>query len=376
MDVQHGYELARELHARLWPEEEEESGEGASEAQQNGEGEGEENQEVTSDEGEKRSKDEDTDVPKNNDGKVRIDWSDLIGDDHHDKMPEGVKGDEEADYEINYAGWTTQDGGQYYPDSHIDSVPMYKNPPPLRDGDYHPDTSFANQMRRYIQSTNRASWETNRLTGRINKRALKRIRTGTSEFNRKVFQRRQDSRAINTCITLLVDWSGSMSGDRAKIASNAAATLVDCFEGVLGVPVEVLAHTVFSKLTMYHIKDYGARMTGHDVYNGLWNNEMCGNADGDALLYARDRIVKRPEKRKLIISIADGMPADSFDWGDPASLLTRAIESTRNEGIEVYGIGAQHENIGIFYGKDSVVINDLSDLSRTLLNVAQTFVLE
>jgi cobalamin biosynthesis protein CobT len=243
---------------------------------------------------------------------------------------------------------------------------------------YHPDTSFANQLRRYIQSTAKVGWENNRLTGkRINKRALKRIVTGTREYNRRVFQRKHDKQALNTCITLLVDWSGSMYGTRAEIAANAAAILTDCFENVLGVPVEVLGHTERrGGLWMYNIKKYGERLSGQDVFNRFKKCEMSGNADADALLYTYDRIRNRPEKRKIVLSISDGCPADCYDYNtDPGTMLVHTVNMIRGEGVEVHGIGAEHPQVKEFYGSDSEVVMDLASLAPTLLNAAKKFVL-
>jgi hypothetical protein len=374
MSVADGYTLARELHARVWPHEEEKD----PEAQQNEAGEDEENQEDSKGESESCNNSESGDdeegesVPKN----ISIDWKDLVNDDHADKLDDGDP-DPDGEYEINYTGWTPQTG-EYYPrdqvivkhPSHEDELPRW-----CEYEDYDPDTSVANQIRRYIQSKNRAAWQTNRLSGRINKRALKRIRTGTREFNRKIFQKRTDTEAMDTAIMLLVDWSGSMSGERSYIAAGAAATLSDCFERILGVPVCVLGHTDGLRLEMIHAKDFGERRTGAEIYRSLFSVEMCGNADGDALLYAYDIMRKRPESRKIIISISDGNPADSFS-GCPATLLKQAIDMIRTTDVELYGVGAQHRNVHLFYGDDSVVIDNLDELNECILNIAKGFVLK
>lgn len=386
-------DLAMEVFARLWPEQapdeqpqpqpeqgegEGEAQQGEGEAQQNGDGNPEDNQEDGEGKGEKCSKNEPS-SQEHGDGEQKeaftIPWDKIVGSEH-DATPAGSMCD------IDYAGWS-QGPVECFPDDMIETVEVDDTRRPWRHTrglEYNPDTTFANQMRRHIQSEARDRWETNRKTGRLNVRAIKRIKTGTKEHNRRIFKRRFDHEAINTCITVLVDWSGSMYGGRDEIAANAAGLLVDSFERVLRVPVEVLGHTACDdRLVMYEIKPYGDRADGETVVERLKQHEMSGNADGDALLYAWERIKARPEKRKIIIAIADGQPADTYggyDVTDAGSVLTFAIEQVRKSKVEVYGIGAQHAGIKEWYGEDSEVVMELDEMSRVLLRVAEKFVLK
>jgi hypothetical protein len=381
MSVEDGMRLSRELAERLWPEEAQQNEDMRS---KKASGESEENQEDSDGEpceaqqnGDDEEEGEGPSSQEPKQGDWTVDWKDLLNDDHKDK----IEGAPAGGMNIDYTGWSAGEMGTYYPDSDIYQTNEFDSLEETYEGsnlEFHPDTSFANQLRRYIQSTAKVGWENNRLTGkRINKRALKRIVTGTREYNRRVFQRKHDKQALNTCITLLVDWSGSMYGTRAEIAANAAAILTDCFENVLGVPVEVLGHTERrGGLWMYNIKKYGERLSGQDVFNRFKKCEMSGNADADALLYTYDRIRNRPEKRKIVLSISDGCPADCYDYNtDPGTMLVHTVNMIRGEGVEVHGIGAEHPQVKEFYGSDSEVVMDLASLAPTLLNAAKKFVL-
>jgi hypothetical protein len=391
LDEEQTRDLAMELFARLWPEQEagkapedqpsegeEGEGEGGeqSETQQNGDENPEENQGDAEGKGEKRSKNEPSSQEHGKVKEFTIPWDEIVGSEH------GVDPETTSTMDIDYTGWHRGEV-KCYPDERIETVDVDDSRPPWRPGRerqlaYNPDTTFANQMRRHIQSEARDTWETNRKTGRLNVRAIKRIKTGTKEHNRRIFKRRTDHEAINTCITVLVDWSGSMFGGRDAIAAGAAGLLVDSFERVLRVPVEVLAHTTgYKGLKMIEVKPYGDRSDGRTVVKRLAQHDLCGNADGDALLYAWDRIKARPEKRKIIISIADGQPADCYDYTtDAGSVLSFAIEEIRKSKVELYGIGAQHREIKDWYGDDSEVVMNLGEMSRVLLRVAEKFVLK
>jgi Mg-chelatase subunit ChlD len=309
-------------------------------------------------------------------------WTDMLMDQHEDKAEEGAsEGKARAEgMTISYEGWTPNGRSLFYDPSHIkvrDDFTRDEGSHYNCIGALHMDTSVANGIRRHIQAQNRTKFSGNRLSGkRINKRALKRIKTGTREYNRKVFQTREDKKDLNTCITLLVDWSGSMSGSRATIAASAAATLAECFGRVLGVPVEVLGHTTHDMTPrMLHIKEFDDKCLPPEELHRRFNwTDMSGNADGDALLYAYDRIRQRKEKRKIIIAIADGNPAQCRR-GDPATALHEAITCIReSKDVELYGIGAQHQNIRKFYGEQSQVITKLDELGPVLLEVAKEFV--
>ena len=394
LDEEQTRDLAMELFARLWPEQEagkapEDQPKGGGkgkgepkeegEVQQNGDGNPEDNQEDGEGEGEKCSKTEPSSQELGEGAEPKtftIPWDEIVGSDH------GVDPKSTSKLDIDYTGWSK---GEVvcYPDEHIETVKVNDARREWRPGReaqlaYNPDTTFANQMRRHIQSEAHDEWESNRKTGRLNVRAIKRIKTGTKEHNRRIFKRRTDHEGINTCITVLVDWSGSMHGGCDAIAAGAAGLLVDSFERVLRVPVEVLAHTTGGKgLQMIEVKPYGDRADGRTVVKRLAQHDLCGNADGDALLYAWDRIKARPEKRKIIISIADGQPADCFDYTtDAGSVLTFAIEEIRKSKVELYGIGARHEGIREWYGDDSEVVMNLDEMSKVLLRVAEKFVLK
>jgi hypothetical protein len=71
------------------------------------------------------------------------------------------------------------------------------------------------------------------------------------------------------------------------------------------------------------------------------------NLDGEALLWAAQRLAARPEKTKLLISISDGLPQAHL--GNTAELdrhlLTacKTIEAKKPDGMILFGIGGAGE---------------------------------
>lgn len=369
LTVPEAYDVARELYMRLYPDDA--APPTAEEAQQKEPGEGEENQ---GDEGEGTGKPQQKDGdPDNEDSSQEqdgdtftINWDKLLASDHKEMLHGNTP------LHVTYNGYSTG-GAEFFPDDKVHT---------LRADDMvdrelaEPDKALGNQLRRYVQSKARSKWETERRSGRINKRALKRIVMGTEDRHRRVFQRRTDAEAINTAITLLVDCSGSMGiRDRDRSAAEAAATLVDAFSKVLRIPTEVIGHTYKYDGPELHVaKEFNEQRPGSEIGRSLLAIDMCGNADGDVLLAAAERLVKRKETRKIIVFISDGQPADSYA-GNAPGVLKLAVDEVNRMGLELYGIGIGFKELGHFI-PDYTYLPDDSPVTPVLLETVQKFVLK
>lgn len=375
--VQEVYDMSRDLFVRLWPEEPtppsaEEVQQNAAENGEGNQGDEEDSESKAQQNSDDSSQEQDGDGSGNSaHGTFSIKWEDLTVSDHGN-MTDEPDGDSELHIEYPDAAYKTGDV-TFYPDSDI-RVGSLRNHPHSETPVI--DTGIGNQLRRYVQSTNRSKWETERYTGRINKRALKRIVMGTEDRHRRVFQKRTDAEAINTAITLLVDCSGSM-GARARIekAAQAAGTLVDGFAKGLRIPVEVLGHTTGLGLEMYEIKKFNEHVDGKTVAERLLRTRMSGNADGDALMFAAERLAKRTEKRRILVMIADGQPTDAYEWCDASEVLHVAVSEVGRMGLELYGIGIGYPDINKWI-PNSTYISDRDEVTPVLLETCQKFVLK
>jgi cobalamin biosynthesis protein CobT len=99
------------------------------------------------------------------------------------------------------------------------------------------------------------------------------------------------------------------------------------------------------------------------------------NADADAILMAGERLLKRREKRKILMVLSDGEPAwrsrmkgKGSNWEDYANQLTRDVVHTMEaKGIETVGIGIQSTSVASFYERHAVVSN-MDDLGKQMLD--------
>ena len=180
--------------------------------------------------------------------------------------------------------------------------------------------------------------------------AADRIRSATSK------EALQD-----TVVSLLIDHSGSMRGQRMLLAAGATTIACDLLDN-LGVKQEVLGFTTVcwrggrsrkkwlragcppypGRLNdLLHIVYCNAsqRLNPHDCANMLRPGLLKENLDGEAIQWAAARLRKRQESRKCIIVVSDGAPVDdfnadgerwpvsgtSFAWNVSVSLRKRAI---------------------------------------------------
>ena len=56
------------------------------------------------------------------------------------------------------------------------------------------------------------------------------------------------------------------------------------------------------------------------------------NIDGEALDWAHQRLLGRPEQRRILMMISDGAPVDDFDAFGQSGQLSRAPPALRDRG--------------------------------------------
>lgn len=236
---------------------------------------------------------------------------------------------------------------------------------------------FANKIKRLLLIETRSDFQSERKSGKISKRNISRIAQplrGSGDWNSRIFKRRIDKRNVDTCITILVDWSGSMSGEKMALAALSCYNMFYTFGTVLRIPTEVLAFTTSHNAVIHGVvKHYTEKLITKDVMFGRFakfESYSSGNADADALLWAASRIVKRPEKRKIIMVLSDGSPSYSYDYSDADFGLKQTFAGINKKGlIQVYGIGIQDNNVTRYYGKNSPVVNNVEELDKKVIQV-------
>lgn len=241
----------------------------------------------------------------------------------------------------------------------------------------HPDPALISDVRRRLQTMARRSWQPEQLSGRFDPRNAKRLimpQVGDGTYNRSVFKTRSERRELDTAVTVLIDCSGSMSGMKYACAAQSAMALYDLFNRALRLPTEVLGFTTYSAPVYWKFKEFSERRVDRDALAARLaacevDRAMSGNADGDALLWAWDRIKLQRSRRKVIVALSDGSPSCTALGGDPDAALRAAIAAIRKaKGGEVYGIGIQDTNVRRYYSPEAPVINHPGEVTKALVH--------
>lgn len=170
-------------------------------------------------------------------------------------------------------------------------------------------------------------------------------------------------------VGLLIDESGSMGwGDRITHARKTALVLYD-FCVSLGIPVTIYGHSTDCRgVALYSYAEFDS-VDEKDRYRLMDMIDRNGNRDGAALRFVAEHLVKRPEKRKLLILISDGQPADDGYYGTEAEADLRGIKqeyARQNIILFAAAIGDDKDAIQRIYQEGFLDITRLDDLPKNL----------
>ena len=234
---------------------------------------------------------------------------------------------------------------------------------------------LAHRLQRELMAARLRRWEFDQDEGLLDSRRLARLVIPGAAAT--VFRRESDAPVPEACVTFLVDQSGSMRGDRQRMAVQALDLAVHTLE-VCHIRCEVLGYT-----TRYGrenpVRDRWRAMGGpaapgrlnallHIVYKtpaqpwrrarpwvGVMLRDGFGreNIDGEALDWAAKRVAAQPERRKILIVLGDGAPHDdaTVEANGREFLvqhLRTVIERVEASPIQLAGIGTGRQ-VGRFY---------------------------
>ena len=225
--------------------------------------------------------------------------------------------------------------------------------------------TLSKKVRNILKVYSQARYAGGKKKGKINKRSLASVTTG----NDRIFRQKEVKDVLDTSVMLLVDTSGSMCGDRYTHAVAATAMLNDCLSK-LNIPHAVYGFTYESgKNVMYEHKTFSQSASKDDIIDSMCSSdvEMCGNDDGDAVLFSHDKLIQQKQKRKIMIVLSDGQPTDPR--GYPRRYLKQITHEINTKSpVELYGLGIQTSSVEEYYTKNEV-IRDCNNLESTLLNL-------
>jgi cobaltochelatase CobT len=255
-------------------------------------------------------------------------------------------------------------------------------------------TKLANRLQRRLMAQQNRSWDFDQEEGLLDAARLVRIVTNPSYAMSYKVER--DTEFRDTVVTLLIDNSGSMRGRPISIAAICADILARTLERC-AVKTEILGFTTRAwkggQAREKWLADNRPVKPGrlndlrHIIYKqadapwrrarknlGLMMREglLKENIDGEALLWAHDRLLARREDRRILMVISDGAPVDdstlSVNTGNYLERhLRQVIKHIESKSpVELIAIGIGHD-VTRYYAK-AVTIMDAEQLGGTIID--------
>lgn len=199
----------------------------------------------------------------------------------------------------------------------------------------------------------------------------------------------------DTALTILLDNSGSMRGQpivMSALACEIIAKILEKFQ----IRTEIIGFTTadwkggkarkmwdnlgnpknpgrLNELRHIIYKSSNQSFKKARVNLGLMLKEgiLKENIDGEALLFAKSRLLQREEKRKILMVISDGTPIDdSTSSANDEDILSEHLQHVINRiekqsKIEIVGVGIGHYT-GEFY-RNSITIKKLEELGDVMI---------
>ena len=254
-------------------------------------------------------------------------------------------------------------------------------------------TKLANRLQRRLMAQQNRSWDFDQEEGILDAARLARVVVNPMlSLSYKV---ERDTEFKDTIVTILIDNSGSMRGRPISIAAISADILARTLERV-GVKTEILGFTTRAwkggQSREKWLADGRPPQPGrlndvrHIVYKqadepwrrakkslGLMMREglLKENIDGEALLWAHERIIARAEERKILMVISDGAPVDDSTLSvNNGSYLERHLRQViawieNRSPVELAAIGIGHD-VTRYYQR-AVTIMDAEQLGGTMV---------
>ena len=261
---------------------------------------------------------------------------------------------------------------------------------------------LANKLQRKLLAYQNRSWEFDLEEGMLD--AAKLTRVIIDPHNSLSYKKEKNTNFKDTIVTLLIDNSGSMRGRPISIAAICADILSRTLERC-SVKVEILGFTTLNwkggksrELWLKNKINNPGRLNdlSHIVYKsadtpwrrgknnlGLMLKEgiLKENIDGEAILWAYQRLKKRSEERKILMVISDGAPVDDSTLSvNPGNYLEKHLKNTvkwieNKKDIEINAIGIGHD-VTNYYSK-ALKIADVQELGDALIDqLADLFIEE
>ena len=243
---------------------------------------------------------------------------------------------------------------------------------------------LANRLQRRLLAKQTRAWEFDLEEGLLDAARLARV--VVNPLQSLSYKQETETDFRDTVVTLLIDNSGSMRGRPITVAAMSADILARTLERC-GVKVEVLGFTTRAwkggqarerwvsdgkppdpgrlndlRHIIYKFADAPWRRARVNLGLMLREGLLKENIDGEALLWAHQRLLARPEQRRILMMISDGAPVDDSTLSvNAGNVLERHLRDTiewieTRSPVELIAIGIGHD-VARYYRRAVTIID-------------------
>jgi cobaltochelatase CobT len=254
-------------------------------------------------------------------------------------------------------------------------------------------TRLANRLQRRLMAQQARSWDFDQEEGLLDAARLARV--VVNPRHALSFKVERDMEFRDTIVSLLIDNSGSMRGRPIAIAAICADILARTLERC-GVATEILGFTTRGwkggqsreawlaagrppnpgrlndlRHIVYKRADEPYRRARRNLGLMMREGLLKENIDGEALLWAHNRLIARPEERRILMVISDGAPVDdSTASANGGTYLERHLRQViewieKRSTVELIAIGIGHD-VTRYYER-AVTIMDAEQLAGAMV---------
>ena len=230
---------------------------------------------------------------------------------------------------------------------------------------------LANRLQRRLLAKQVRSWEFDLEEGYLDTARLARVVANPTHA--LSYKMEKETGFRDTVVSLLIDNSGSMRGRPIVVAAMSADILARTLERC-GVKVEILGFTTRAwkggqsrerwlaegkrpnagrlndlRHIIYKSADQPWRRARRSLGIMLREGLLKENIDGESLLWAHQRLIGRPEQRRILMVISDGAPVDDSTLSvNPSNYLERHLRQVieyieHHSPVELLAIGIGHD---------------------------------
>jgi cobaltochelatase CobT len=252
---------------------------------------------------------------------------------------------------------------------------------------------LANRLQRKLMAKQTRAWEFDLDEGLLDAARLSRV--VANPVLPLAYKRERETEFRDTVVTLLIDNSGSMRGRPITVAAMSGDILARTLERC-GVKVEILGFTTRAwkggqsrerwiaagkppnpgrlndlRHIVYKSADAPWRRSRRNLGLMLREGILKENIDGEALIWAHDRLRARTEQRRILMVISDGAPVDDSTLSvNPGNYLEKHLREViydieRLGEVELTAIGIGHDVTR--YYRRAVTIVDAEQLGGVML---------